>query len=77
MALLTNVLNDEERDNLAAALKRRPVVKTGRMSVPIVAAAKIQSDVPRFQTLPTVATPEFHFLLDTAGTAVLVPAGAR
>jgi len=55
------------------------VVKTGNVARVAFAAElrKTQDDVVRFREIPTAAKPDFHFLLDTAGTAVLVPAGAR
>jgi hypothetical protein len=79
MVQLTGILDNEERDNLLAALQRRPVVKTGTTHVVNVAAGpRVETAIVQFRTLPAAAAkPDFHFLLTTQKTAVLVPADAR
>ncbi|HEX5109776.1 MAG TPA: hypothetical protein VFV95_15095 [Vicinamibacterales bacterium] len=81
MVQLAGVLDDEERENLGAALKRRPVVKTGNTPRVFAASQRIQGvqgDVVRFRNIPAAAMPDFQLLLlDPQKTAVLEPASVR
>jgi hypothetical protein len=77
MVQLSGLLDNEERDNLSAALQRRPVVKTETPHLVAADVRRVENDIVQFRNLPATARPDFHFLLTTQKTAVLVPADAR